>query len=86
MCIDSNGRDSGYRDAMTDQQLQMYQFNQQMQAQQMQQLNQQLQQTGKAWQPPPPQPYTAPQVTPLTPPGGNQVRCINAGVYTNCRY
>ncbi|AZO46142.1 hypothetical protein EJ076_15855 [Mesorhizobium sp. M7D.F.Ca.US.005.01.1.1] len=27
----------------------------------------------------------APQVTPITPPGGNQVRCIKTGIYTNCR-
>lgn len=27
-----------------------------------------------------------PQVTPVYRPGGNQVRCINTGIYTNCRY
>jgi len=69
---------------MTDQQLQMYQFNQQLQMQQIQELNQQLQQTGNSWQPMPQ--YTAPQVAPLTRPGGNQIRCINTGPYTNCRY
>jgi hypothetical protein len=26
------------------------------------------------------------QVTPITQSGGNQVRCISAGIYTNCRY
>jgi hypothetical protein len=26
------------------------------------------------------------QVMPITPPGGNQIRCINTGIYTNCRY
>lgn len=30
--------------------------------------------------------FQPPQVMPITPPGGNQVRCINAGIYTNCRY
>jgi hypothetical protein len=25
-------------------------------------------------------------VMPITPPGGNQIRCINTGIYTNCRY
>lgn len=30
--------------------------------------------------------YSAPQITPITPPGGNQVRCIQAGIYVNCRY
>lgn len=31
-------------------------------------------------------PYSPPQVMPITPPGGNQVRCIQAGIYVNCRY
>jgi hypothetical protein len=30
--------------------------------------------------------YVAPQVTPLIQPGSQQVRCITAGIYTNCRY
>ncbi len=30
MCMDKDGNETGYRDAMTDQQLQMYQHNQQM--------------------------------------------------------
>ena len=30
MCANSKGQETGYRDAMTDQQLQMYQHNQQM--------------------------------------------------------
>jgi hypothetical protein len=33
MCINSAGEEVGYRDAMTDQQLQMYMHNQQMEAQ-----------------------------------------------------
>jgi hypothetical protein len=33
MCIDKDGNETGYRDAMTDQQLQMYQHNQQMEQQ-----------------------------------------------------
>ncbi|MDP3279483.1 MAG: hypothetical protein Q8M57_00245 [Nitrosomonas sp.] len=33
MCADTNGKETGYREAMTDQQLQMYQHNQQMDAQ-----------------------------------------------------
>jgi len=34
MCLTSDGEETGYRDAMTDQQLQMYQHNQQMNSQQ----------------------------------------------------
>ena len=34
MCIDGNGKETGWREAMTDQQLQMWQHNQQMEQQQ----------------------------------------------------
>ncbi len=42
------------------------------------QVGQQMQQSFVA-QPPP-------QVIPLTPPGSGQIRCINVGIATNCRY
>jgi hypothetical protein len=88
MCYDSDGNATGYRDAMSSQQLQMYQYNQSQQTQQMQQLNQTMQQTNQSFQQSTPQyqPYTAPAVTPITQPSGNQVRCINTDIYTNCRY
>lgn len=92
MCMNSSGNYSGYRDAMNDQQLQMYHYQQMNEQVQMQQFNQQLQQTGQSWQQSgqqilqQSQQYTPPAVTPIQPPGGNQVRCINAGIYTNCRY
>ncbi|GGC15309.1 hypothetical protein GCM10007205_25310 [Oxalicibacterium flavum] len=88
--MDKKGVETGYRDAMTYEELQMYQMHVQNQQIQMQQLNQQLQQTGEAWQrvgqqiQQVPQ-YTAPQVTPITPPGGYQTRCIQNGIYVNCR-
>ena len=76
---------------MTDQQLQMYQFNQQMTVLQMQQLNAQLQQQNlqlqqqqNAWRQMPQ--YVAPQAAPLIPQDGNQIRCINAGPVTRCQY
>lgn len=92
MCIDSSGNYSGYREALTSQQLQMYQYQQVNQQAQMQQVNQQLQQMGQSWQQSgqqaleQSQQYTAPGVAPIQPLGGNQIRCINTGVYTNCRY
>jgi len=43
MCYTSEGKETGYRDAMTDQQLSMYRYNQQMRQQQSQQLSQSLQ-------------------------------------------
>ena len=40
MCMDENGKDTGYRDAMTSQQMQMYQFQEQQEQQQIDQFNQ----------------------------------------------
>lgn len=92
MCHDSNGVAKGYRDAMTSQQIQMYQYQQYNNQLQMQQMNQSMQQTNQAIQQQNMQmyqqyqPYTPPAVTPIAPPGGNQVRCISTDIYTNCRY
>ena len=77
---------------MTTQQLQMYQYQQYNEQLQMQQLSQQLQQTGQSFQQSSQQylqqsqQYNAPQVMPIESPDGNQIRCINTGIYTNCRY
>lgn len=43
LCIDTNGAETGYRDAMTDQELQMYMHNRTIAQQQSAQLNQSLQ-------------------------------------------
>jgi len=93
MCIDSAGQETGYRDAMTSQELQMYQHNQQMQMMQAQLASQQAAQSAAqmaAWSNSMQQTqyprYSAPQVTPLSLPGSGQIRCINTGMYTNCRY
>lgn len=50
MCIDTNGQNTGYRDAMTYEQMQMYQVQVLNQRAQMEQLSQQLQQTGQTFQ------------------------------------
>lgn len=44
MCGDKNGKQTGYRNAMTDQELQMHMHNQQMQQQRSQQIQMQQQQ------------------------------------------
>lgn len=97
VCRDANGQATGYRDAMTDQQLQMYQHNQQiamMQAQAEQQFVAQMAQQNAMYaasmQPyQNPQTYlssyAAPQVMPIQY-GGNRISCISASLYTNCRY
>ena len=51
----------------------------------MQSLNQSLQQLGHSMDRPQYN-YTAPQIMPNSQPGGNQISCVNAGIYTNCRY
>lgn len=80
ICKDSKGQPTERREAMTLQQMQMYQMAVQSQQQQRQ--------VAYDYQPMPvinyPQMNT-PQVTPLTLGGGNQVRCISTGIYTNCR-
>ena len=43
MCYDKNGKEMGWRDAMTDQQLSMYQHNQNIQQRESEQLNQSIQ-------------------------------------------
>lgn len=78
-CVNAKGQMTGYRDAMTPQQMQMYQMAQQSQPstqvayvpQSMPVVSYPTMQT--------------PQVAPITPPGGNQVRCVSTGFYTNCR-
>ena len=72
MCVDKNGVDTGYRDAMTHEQMQMYQ----LQMVQMQQLNQSIQQVGQTFQNAgqqinqQSQQYNPPQAQPISPQGG----------------
>lgn len=75
MCVDKKGNDSGYRDAMTPQQMQMYQLQMAQQQVQMQQLNQSMQQVGQTFQRAgeqirqQSQSWTPPQVQPISPQG-----------------
>jgi hypothetical protein len=97
MCGNPAGEQTGYRDAMTDQQLQMWQYNQQLALQRRAQaradgaaLAQELQRTAATIQQSTPQ-YTiqpTPQLAPLNMPGSNVVNCISVsdGFYTSCRY
>jgi hypothetical protein len=91
MCQDSDGNDTGYRDAMDAQDMQAYTYRQQVQAQQIQTLNNQLQQMNaqqsaqNAQMLNSIQHYSPPQVTPMQQ-GSGIVRCISTDIYTNCRY
>ncbi|CAJ1305508.1 hypothetical protein RAG73_21875 [Klebsiella pneumoniae] len=68
MCSNDEGIETGYRDAMTQADMNYYQMQQMNQQMQMAQLNQQLQQTGQSFQNAgqqmlqQSQSYTAPQV------------------------
>jgi hypothetical protein len=90
MCLASDGKETGYRDAMTPQQIQMYQHQQmlrQIQYQQELQSTSQFLQNAQAQQTYIPRyQYTPPQVMPITPSGGGTIKCISTGFYTNCRY
>ena len=44
LCIDTDGKETGYRDAMTNQQLEMYRFEQQ-------ELSESIRRAGEAWAP-----------------------------------
>ncbi len=91
MCIDKKGNDTGYRDALTAEQLQMYHMQMQYQQAQAQLYSQELQRSNQALQNSTQQllqqsqQYTAPQVAPITPPGGYQTRCLVNGIYVSCR-
>ena len=91
LCKDSKGRETGYRGAMTYEQVQMFYQNQMYQQAQMQQLNQQLQQMGNSWRSfgetslQQAQQYSPPAVMPMQS-GGNRISCVNVGAVTNCRY
>ncbi len=75
MCLDKNGKDTGYRDGMTYEQLQRYQAQALNQQIQMQQFTQQLQQTAQAFQNSSQQmlqqsqQFAVPQVQPISPQG-----------------
>lgn len=92
MCLDSAGNEEGYRDAMTNADVQMYQYQQQAQAQQIDALNAQIQATNTqlgAWSAQmlnSTRQYAPPQAMPIQPQGGNVIRCISTDIYTNCRY
>jgi len=85
-CSDASGITNGERRrALNEQQLQFIVAQRQIEAQQIQSLNQSIQQVGASFQPPQYNYTPIPQTAPLTPLGGNQVRCISTGFYTNCR-
>ena len=90
MCINSKKQESGYRDALTDQQLYMYQQTVMQQQAANQQVYANLAAQSAARSAARHQALVnlalQPQAPLLTPPGGNQVRCISTGVYTNCQY
>ena len=89
MCANSKGNITGYRDAMTSSQLQMYLSERTYQKEQVNELTKQLQETSdsfsrttQAIQQTPT--YTAPQATDPRQPD-KSIKCLKAGIYVNCR-
>lgn len=92
MCLDPKGQQTGYRDAMSQDELYMYQMNMARQQAEsnatMAQINANNQamaaqnaaqtQQNSMWRPP--------AVQPIYSPNSNQVRCIGVGIYASCRY
>lgn len=87
MCDDAKGNFTEGRAAMTPDEMRMWQmqaqgnaaaFSQALEASEsFNRSSQQLYQQSQGWQPPPASTYQQPS---------NTIRCINAGIYTNCRY
>ena len=88
-CFNTEGQHTGLRNAMTTQQLQMYQHQQQMRAAEQQALiNQMANASASIANSTPQYQMNRPTVqpAPLSMPGSNQINCINTGRFTNCRY
>lgn len=91
MCYDKAGNPTGYRVAMTTQQLQMYAYNRQRQSAEMdaflsssQAASQSMLNSSQAMLRSTSM-YQAPQVMPIQPARTNVIHCINAGPMINCR-
>ena len=80
MCADKKGADTGYRDAMTYDQLLMYRIQVAQQQAQMQEINESMRQVGQTFQnagqqiTQQSQQYTPPQVQPIAPQGTTTYR------------
>jgi hypothetical protein len=91
-CADAKGKKTGYRDAMSDQELYMYQMQVAQRRAEQAAINQQLAATNAALAAQNAARFNSlmsmptPMVQPIAPPGGYQIRCIGVGIYTNCRY
>ena len=85
MCADKKGNDTGYRDAMTSQDLQMYQIQMAQEQQSMQELTQSMQQVGQTFQNAgeqirqQSQSWTPPQVQPISPAGSGNTTYRQVG-------
>lgn len=85
MCSDKKGNETGYRDAMTIEQMQMYQMQVAQQQIQMQQISQSLQQVGQTFQNASNQiaqqnrQFVAPQVQPINTQGYGGTTYVRSG-------
>lgn len=85
MCVDKSGADTGYRDAMTYEQMQMYQIQMAQQQVQLQQLSQSMEQVGRTFKNAgeqirqQSQSWTPPQVQPISPQGSGNISYRQVG-------
>ncbi len=91
-CFDASGRLTGQRDAMTPEQIQMYQFQAMQQQMQMQQMQQSIDYNNAMMAANTRQTldraavYSPPVAEPVQISGGNRMHCIGVGIYANCRW
>lgn len=87
LCYDAQQKATGYRNAMTPQDMAMWQMQQAQHNAQIARMSASLDQTNQAILNGARYPTMAtPQVTPISPSGRTTVHCISASIYTNCRY
>ncbi|SAL79897.1 hypothetical protein AWB71_06000 [Caballeronia peredens] len=99
MCMRSNGEDTSYRIALTTQEVWMYErgptkpeySSSSIQMSDLQALSNQLQGMSASFNAQAQNTlrqssqYVAPQVAPIQQPNSGDIRCIQAGIYVNCR-
>lgn len=85
MCSNSKGEDTGYRNAMTAADIQMWQFQQMRADAELQALTAQVNANNRAFQVPQYPVYQSPAVAPVRLSGPTIIHCMSASIYTQCR-
>jgi len=82
-CFDKDLNHTGYREAMTGEELLAYQIMLQRQQSSSQASYEPMVQNTMVASPPP---FIPPRIDPIGQSNGGQIRCISTGIYSSCRY